>query len=167
MAARAAAATQAAAAHAASRAKRAASDAAAHTAAAAKKGGAAVSEGLRALNARLAAHFRLRSRVTAWAEQCAYVSAIFHVRLGRKRGSSSSSPSSSAAAAAEDKDKDNKDKDEDDGLAVQRAHCGRLARQLCGRAVGLTLGGGGARGLAHLGVIQALEEAGVAIDMVA
>jgi len=30
----------------------------------------------------------------------------------------------------------------------------------------LTLGGGGARGLAHLGVIRALEEAGVSIDMV-
>jgi predicted acylesterase/phospholipase RssA/CRP-like cAMP-binding protein len=42
----------------------------------------------------------------------------------------------------------------------------RLARQLAGVAVGLVLGGGGARGFAHLGVIQALEEAGVPIDAV-
>eukprot|EP00051_Salpingoeca_urceolata_P011709 m.145382 g.145382 ORF g.145382 m.145382 type:complete len:1146 (-) comp17222_c1_seq3:169-3606(-) len=44
--------------------------------------------------------------------------------------------------------------------------CGRLARHLTGCSIGLTLGGGGARGIAHLGVIQVLEEAGVPIDMV-
>jgi NTE family protein len=43
----------------------------------------------------------------------------------------------------------------------------RLARLLAGRAVGVVLSGGGARGFAHLGVIQALSEAGVPIDMVA
>lgn len=43
---------------------------------------------------------------------------------------------------------------------------GRLARLLTGRAVGLTLGGGGARGLAHLGVVRALAEAGVPVDVV-
>jgi len=43
----------------------------------------------------------------------------------------------------------------------------RLARCLAGRAVGLVLGGGGARGLAHLGVIRALLEAGAPIDRVA
>jgi lysophospholipid hydrolase len=42
----------------------------------------------------------------------------------------------------------------------------RLARRLCGRAVALVLGGGGARGCAHVGVIRALEEAGVPIDIV-
>jgi predicted acylesterase/phospholipase RssA/CRP-like cAMP-binding protein len=42
----------------------------------------------------------------------------------------------------------------------------RLARILAGRAVGLVLGGGGARGFAHLGVLRALEELGVPIDMV-
>ncbi|KAK9455748.1 hypothetical protein V1511DRAFT_458656 [Dipodascopsis uninucleata] len=42
----------------------------------------------------------------------------------------------------------------------------RLARILSGRAVGLVLGGGGARGISHLGVIQALEEAGIPIDIV-
>jgi len=42
----------------------------------------------------------------------------------------------------------------------------RLARFLAGRAVGLVLGGGGARGFAHIGVLRALIEAGVAIDMV-
>ena len=34
------------------------------------------------------------------------------------------------------------------------------------RRVGLALGGGGARGLAHIGVLQCLEEAGVPIDCV-
>src|SRR5262249_37174446 len=42
----------------------------------------------------------------------------------------------------------------------------RLARFVAGRALGLALGGGGARGWAHLGVIRALEEAGVPIDIV-
>jgi predicted acylesterase/phospholipase RssA len=35
-----------------------------------------------------------------------------------------------------------------------------------GRAVGLVLSGGGSRGLAHLGVLCALEDAGVAVDVV-
>ncbi|PSR76545.1 lysophospholipase NTE1 [Coniella lustricola] len=42
----------------------------------------------------------------------------------------------------------------------------RLARRLCGRSVGLVLGGGGARGIAHVGIIRAMEEAGVPIDIV-
>ncbi|KAI5782759.1 hypothetical protein EDC01DRAFT_664844 [Geopyxis carbonaria] len=42
----------------------------------------------------------------------------------------------------------------------------RLARRLCGKSVGLVLGGGGARGISHLGVIRALEEAGIPIDIV-
>ncbi len=45
-----------------------------------------------------------------------------------------------------------------------RADVARLARHLSGRAVGLVLAGGGARGFAHLGVLRALEEAGIAID---
>lgn len=42
----------------------------------------------------------------------------------------------------------------------------RLARILSGRAVSLVLGGGGARGFAHLGVLRALEELGIPIDMI-
>jgi predicted acylesterase/phospholipase RssA/CRP-like cAMP-binding protein len=42
----------------------------------------------------------------------------------------------------------------------------RVARMITGTGCGLVLGGGGARGLAHLGVIRALEEAGVPIDVV-
>jgi predicted acylesterase/phospholipase RssA/CRP-like cAMP-binding protein len=42
----------------------------------------------------------------------------------------------------------------------------RLARMITGTGCGLVLGGGGARGLAHLGVMRALEEAGVPIDVV-
>lgn len=40
----------------------------------------------------------------------------------------------------------------------------RLARRLAGRATGLVLSGGGARGFAHIGVLGALAEAGVTID---
>jgi predicted acylesterase/phospholipase RssA len=47
-----------------------------------------------------------------------------------------------------------------------RAHFERLVRFLTGRAVGLVLGGGGARGAAHIGAIQALLEAGIPIDMI-
>ena len=42
----------------------------------------------------------------------------------------------------------------------------RLARLLSRHAVGLVLAGGGARGFAHLGVLQALEEAGIEVDCV-
>ena len=43
---------------------------------------------------------------------------------------------------------------------------GRLARRITGRATGLVFSGGGARGFAHVGVIRAIEEAGIPIDMV-
>ncbi|KAJ3579412.1 hypothetical protein NPX13_g1155 [Xylaria arbuscula] len=42
----------------------------------------------------------------------------------------------------------------------------RLARRLCGKSIGLVLGGGGARGIAHIGVIKAIEEAGIPLDIV-
>lgn len=42
----------------------------------------------------------------------------------------------------------------------------RLARALTGRAVGLVFGGGGARGLAHVGAVSALRALGVPIDWV-
>lgn len=42
----------------------------------------------------------------------------------------------------------------------------RMTRRITGQAIGLVLGGGGARGLAHLGVIKALHEVGVPVDMV-
>lgn len=42
----------------------------------------------------------------------------------------------------------------------------RLARTLFGTAIGLVFGGGGARGFAHLGVLRAIEEAGIPVDFV-
>ena len=42
----------------------------------------------------------------------------------------------------------------------------RVVRLMTGRAVGLVLSGGGARGFAHLGVVRALREHGVPIDLV-
>lgn len=43
----------------------------------------------------------------------------------------------------------------------------RIARRLCGKQIGLVLGGGGARGISHIGFIQALEEYGIPIDSIA
>lgn len=45
-------------------------------------------------------------------------------------------------------------------------HLARLARLLVGRAVGLVLSGGGVRGVAHIGVMRALREHGVPVDVV-
>lgn len=42
----------------------------------------------------------------------------------------------------------------------------RLARRLCGRSVGLVLGGGGARGISHIGAIRAIRERGIPIDQI-
>jgi NTE family protein len=42
----------------------------------------------------------------------------------------------------------------------------RLARLLTGHAVGLVMAGGGARAFTHIGVVKALREAGVPIDLV-
>ncbi|KAI0964373.1 hypothetical protein AcW1_001208, partial [Taiwanofungus camphoratus] len=42
----------------------------------------------------------------------------------------------------------------------------RLARRICGRSIGIVLGGGGARGISHLGVLRALEEYNIPIDLV-
>lgn len=40
-----------------------------------------------------------------------------------------------------------------------------LARQLSGRGIGIVLGGGGARGFAHIGMIRALRELDIPIDV--
>lgn len=42
----------------------------------------------------------------------------------------------------------------------------RLARHLLGRSVGLALGGGGAKAFAEIGVLRALEEGGVPVDVI-
>jgi NTE family protein len=43
----------------------------------------------------------------------------------------------------------------------------RIARRLAGRSIGVVLSGGGARGLAHIGVLEELTAAGAVIDRVA
>ncbi|TAM10101.1 MAG: cyclic nucleotide-binding domain-containing protein [Nevskiaceae bacterium] len=40
-----------------------------------------------------------------------------------------------------------------------------LARQLTGRGIGLVLGGGGARGFAHLGLLRALDDLDIPVDL--
>jgi CRP-like cAMP-binding protein len=44
---------------------------------------------------------------------------------------------------------------------------GRLARAVCGRSVGVALGGGGAWGFAHVGFLRALIRAGLPVDYLA
>lgn len=46
------------------------------------------------------------------------------------------------------------------------ADISRLARIITGKGIGIVLSGGGARGLAHIGVIKALHEHGIPIDMI-
>ena len=48
----------------------------------------------------------------------------------------------------------------------ERADFQRLARLLTGRAIGLVLGGGFARGLAHVGVLRAFHTLGIPIDVI-
>jgi predicted acylesterase/phospholipase RssA/CRP-like cAMP-binding protein len=47
-----------------------------------------------------------------------------------------------------------------------RADFERLARFITGRAVGIVLGGGGARGMAHIGALKAIQELGIPIDLI-
>jgi NTE family protein len=47
-----------------------------------------------------------------------------------------------------------------------KADVPRVARMLTGRGVGLVLSGGGARGFAHIGIVRALREARIPIDLV-
>ncbi len=48
---------------------------------------------------------------------------------------------------------------------LEDEHAARLARVIAGRSIGLVLSGGGARAYAHLGVVRALRETGVPIDV--
>lgn len=60
-------------------------------------------------------------------------------------------------------------------MAAARAHyfvhpwsdgdIGALARQITGRGVGLVLGGGGARGFAHIGLVRALHQLQIPVDI--
>lgn len=47
-----------------------------------------------------------------------------------------------------------------------RAHLAKLIRYVTGHALSLVLSGGGVRGLAHIGILKALEELKIPIDMI-
>lgn len=51
--------------------------------------------------------------------------------------------------------------------AVLNGGLERIVHELRGIRIGLALGGGAARGMAHLGVLKALERSGITIDMIA
>ena len=46
------------------------------------------------------------------------------------------------------------------------ADVGRVARLVTGQATGIVFSGGGARGFAHIGIVKALREAGIPMDLV-
>lgn len=52
-------------------------------------------------------------------------------------------------------------------VADEPAAIDRAARRIAQRLVGLALSSGGARGIAHIGVLRVLEEAGIPIDLIA
>ena len=52
------------------------------------------------------------------------------------------------------------------GGANRNADLARTARRLTGSSLGLVLGGGGARGFAHLGLLEVLEEDGILVDRI-
>ncbi len=52
-------------------------------------------------------------------------------------------------------------------MATDAPDYDKLVRRITGKAWGLVLSGGGARGLAHIGVIRALREGGIPIDSIA
>ncbi|MCP9257513.1 Neuropathy target esterase [Dirofilaria immitis] len=52
------------------------------------------------------------------------------------------------------------------GKVDSRSDFSRLARILTGNAIGVVLSGGGARGAAHVGVLHAMQEHGIPIDMI-
>ncbi|VDK77344.1 unnamed protein product, partial [Onchocerca ochengi] len=52
------------------------------------------------------------------------------------------------------------------GKVDSRSDFSRLARILTGNAIGVVLSGGGARGAAHVGVLRAMQEHGIPIDMI-
>ncbi len=49
---------------------------------------------------------------------------------------------------------------------ARAADYARVARSLCGTALGVALSGGGARGFSHIGAIQALRDRGLEIDLI-
>ena len=51
-------------------------------------------------------------------------------------------------------------------VADDPAHLGRLARFVLGVPVGLVLSGGGVRGFGHVGVVKALREHGIPVDVI-
>jgi NTE family protein len=53
-----------------------------------------------------------------------------------------------------------------DGATSESGAVAKLARTLTGRQVGLALGAGAAKGLAHLGVLRAIEELGITVDVI-
>ncbi|XP_028394632.1 patatin-like phospholipase domain-containing protein 7 isoform X3 [Dendronephthya gigantea] len=102
-----------------------------------------------------ALHKKRITRTVEWLNARGWISAHHHIRCPRKVLSRKS---------LVEKYLHNPDNYEIPG---RHSDFARLARRLTGTSIGLVLGGGGARGISHVGIIQALHEQGIPIDMVA
>lgn len=94
-----------------------------------------------------------------WIKEIGYCTAWFHIKA----------PNSFFISRYSSVYHQHSETDDDDDVVrplTARSDISRLARWLTGNTVGLVLGGGGARGCAHLGVIKALLESDIPIDMV-
>eukprot|EP00112_Aurelia_sp_Birch-Aquarium-sp1_P004396 Seg1497.1 transcript_id=Seg1497.1/GoldUCD/mRNA.D3Y31 product="Patatin-like phospholipase domain-containing protein 7" protein_id=Seg1497.1/GoldUCD/D3Y31 len=98
-------------------------------------------------------HFEQPSGTVEWLNARGWISAHHHVRCPKKVFSRRNL----AHRFAQDANYE---------VPGKTSDFSRLARRLTGTSIGLVLGGGGARGFAHVGIIKALEEAGIPIDMV-
>jgi len=103
------------------------------------------------------------ARTTDWLNARGYLLSHHHIRCpshvfkDRKRSPGPQSKSWSQPAKAEETT---------EAQPNRLSDFSRLARFLTGTGVGVVLGGGGARGMAHIGVLKAMMDYGIPIDMV-
>nr|XP_042698889.1 LOW QUALITY PROTEIN: patatin-like phospholipase domain-containing protein 6 [Chrysemys picta bellii] len=95
------------------------------------------------------------SRTVEWLNMRSWCSGHLHIKCPR-RVFSRRSPNKLREMYAKVFEKD----------ADRHSDFSRLARVLTGNSIALVLGGGGARGCSHIGVIKAMEEAGIPIDLI-
>uniref|UniRef100_A0A8C8SNB5 lysophospholipase n=1 Tax=Pelusios castaneus TaxID=367368 RepID=A0A8C8SNB5_9SAUR len=95
------------------------------------------------------------SRTVEWLNMRSWCSGHLHIKCPR-RVFSRRSPSKLREMYAKVFEKD----------ADRHSDFSRLARVLTGNSIALVLGGGGARGCSHIGLLKAMEEAGIPIDLI-
>ncbi|KAM9491397.1 patatin-like phospholipase domain-containing protein 6 isoform 7-T8 [Salvelinus alpinus] len=107
------------------------------------------------------------SRTVEWLNMRSWCSGHLHLRCPR-RVFSRRSPSKLDEDSCKESSDDVREVYEKvfEKTADRHSDFSRLARVLTGNSIAVVLGGGGARGCSHVGVIKAMEEAGIPIDIV-